>query len=162
MDFLYVMPGRRPNINILSLTLFEHSYPHEYGCAVSGSMTFICMLRHVRLAMPRAVTTRAWQYLVMYMSFALACLASLECSLACLPTCLLDSSINSFIDGCEEFKIFTYIVFQNWMFFCARADFLDHYRFPVSCYSVFDIYYFIACRVFTEKSPRGGVNRWQC
>jgi len=43
-----------PSVSTKLLILFECSY--EYGCAVIDSMASIRMLRHMRLAIQRAVT----------------------------------------------------------------------------------------------------------
>jgi len=48
-----------PNDNTLPLTPSE-SVPREHGFPMSGSMAFICLLRHVCLATLRAVITPAW------------------------------------------------------------------------------------------------------
>jgi len=105
-------------------------------------MAFICMLHHMRLSVPRAVTLSVIACSVV--SFTPACLASLGCSLACLLACLLDSSINSFIDDCGEFEIFTYTIFKRLYVFlysywslvsvlilCILIDPLYWYYFPV-------------------------------
>ena len=68
----------------------------------------------------------------MYISFAPACLASLGCSLIFLLAYLLDSSINSFIDGCEEFEIFPCTVFKKrYHFPIFVPNLLYRYHFSV-------------------------------
>ena len=76
---------------------------------------------------------------MLYISFAPACLASLECLLPRLLACILDNSINSFIEGCKEFETCTYTVFQNCIVFpvfvsisCIGTVFLYSCRYHVS------------------------------
>jgi len=45
------------------------------------------------------------------------CLALLGCLLAYLLACLLDDLTIILLDGCEEFEIFTYIIFQKCIIF---------------------------------------------
>jgi len=70
---------------------------------------------------------------VLYISFAPICLDSLGYSLAYLLACSLDSSINSFIDGCEEFKTCTYTVSQNCIVFIVFV--------PISYIGTIFLYY---------------------
>jgi len=95
------------------------------------------------------------------------CFVSLGCLRACLLACLIDSSINFFIDGCEGFEIFTYAVFLKTVCFpvfvpisCVGTLFMYSHRSLVSvlfsCIKICDsdIYcaYYSTCHYLTPDS----------
>ena len=89
-----------------------------------------------------------WWRLVLYVSFASACLASLECMFACMPACLFNSTITLSLMVVKGLKPDLYyfpnciiFLYSYWSpisvsFSCIRTDPLYRFCFPDS-----DIYY---------------------
>ena len=128
-----------PSVSTLPLILFERSYP--------VSTAFIRMLRHVRFVRLRAVITPSVVASSVVRSASLQlCLALLGCSLA-FPACLLDNStVILFIDGCEEFEIFTYTVFLKLYYFSVFV--------PIPCISTVFLYSYIGTIfLYSYRSP---------
>jgi len=93
----------------------------------------------MRSAVPPMVTSRTWWHLVLYVSFALACLASLGCALASMSACLyINSTIILSLLVVKSLNPVFILFFKTVLFPifvpipCISTIFLCSYRFPVS------------------------------
>ena len=94
-----------------------------------------------------------WWRLVLYVSFVPACLTLLECSLACLPTYLLDNlTIILFMMVVKSLKALLILFFKTALLFSIYTDPLYRYHFPVSCCSTVITYCVITCWAFTWRA----------